>query len=209
MKLAVLGASRGVGLALSRMALARGHEVTAVARNPDVIPLARAKLRVVSGDIRNRAAMEAAIAGHDAVCVCIGVSPTFRPVDVFSQGIMNVLAAMQKTPNMKIVSVTGIGAGDSRGHGGFIYDRIVQPLLLKTIYDDKDRHEALLKESGVDWLIVRPSMLTNGPDTRRYRVVTDLTGVTAATISRADVADFILKQLVHPTYFKQTPLLTY
>jgi putative NADH-flavin reductase len=209
MRVAVLGASRGVGLALSRMALARGHEVTAVARNPAVIRLSHPKFSVVSGDIRNQASIEVGIAGHDAVCVCIGVSPTFRPVDVFSQGMVNVLAAMQKTPAMKVVSVTGIGAGDSRGHGGFIYDRIVQPLLLKTIYEDKDRQEALLKASGVDWLIVRPSMLTNGPDTRRYKVLTDLTGVTAETISRADVADFILKQLACSTYFKQTPLLTY
>jgi putative NADH-flavin reductase len=209
MKLAVLGASRGVGLALSKMALERGHDVTAVVRSSAAFQLAHPKLRVVSGDIRNQASVEAAIAGQDAVCVCIGVNPTFRPVDVFSKGMTNVLAAMQKTPNMKIVSVSGIGAGDSRGHGGFIYDRIVQPLLLKTIYEDKDRQEALLKASGIDWMIVRPGMLTNGPETRHYKVLTDLTGVTAGQISRADVADFILNQLTNPTHFKQTPLLTY
>jgi putative NADH-flavin reductase len=209
MKLAVLGASRGVGLALAKMALDRGHDVTAVVRSPAAFQLAHSKLRVVSGDIRNQASVETAIAGQDAVCVCIGVSPTFRSVDVFSKGMTSVLAAMQKASDMKIVSVSGIGAGDSRGHGGFIYDWIVQPLLLRTIYEDKDRQEALLKASGADWMIVRPGMLTNGPETRRYKVLTDLTGVTAGKISRADVADFILNQLADPTYFKQTPLLTY
>jgi putative NADH-flavin reductase len=191
------------------MALERGHDVTAVVRSPAEFRLAHPKLRVVRGDIRNLASVEAALAGQDAVCVCIGVSPTFREVDVFSQGMTNVLAAMRKTPNMKLVTVSGIGAGDSRGHGGFIYDWIVQPLLLKTIYEDKDRLETLLKASGVDWMIVRPGMLTNGPETRRYKVLTDLTGVTAGKISRADVADFILNQLTNHTYFKQTPLLTY
>jgi putative NADH-flavin reductase len=119
------------------------------------------------------------------------------------------LAALQKTPHVKFVSVTGIGAGDSRGHGGFFYDKLLQPLLLKEIYNDKDREEAIIKASSADWMIVRPGMLTNGVRTGQYRVLTDMSGVTAGKISRADVADFILSQLAKPTHFKQTPLVTY
>jgi putative NADH-flavin reductase len=115
----------------------------------------------------------------------------------------------QKAPQTTLIFVTGIGAGDSRGHGGFLYDRIFQPLLLGTIYADKDREEALIKASSLQWLIVRPGFLTNGPRTGAYRVVTDLAGVTAGKISRADVADFMLNQLEAPTMFEQTPLLTY
>jgi putative NADH-flavin reductase len=116
---------------------------------------------------------------------------------------------MQKTPRVKLISVTGIGAGDSRGHGGFVYDRIIQPLLLKTMFEDKDREEALLKASSLDWTIVRPGMLTNGVRTGKYRVLTDLSGVTAGKVSRADVADFILSELNLPHYARMTPLLTY
>ena len=65
-------------------------------------------------------------------------------------------------------------AGDSRGHGGFFYDKIFQPLLLGTIYADKDREEELIKGSAADWLIVRPGFLTNGPRTAVYRAITDL-----------------------------------
>jgi putative NADH-flavin reductase len=107
------------------------------------------------------------------------------------------------------VVVTGLGTGDSKGHGGFFYDKLLNPLLLGTIYADKDRQEDLLKASSAEWLIVRPGFLTDGPRTGQYRVVNDLTGITAGKISRRDVADFILNQVAHPTQFHQTPLLTY
>jgi putative NADH-flavin reductase len=108
----------------------------------------------------------------------------------------------------RLICVTGIGAGDSKGHGGFLYDRLVNPLLLKTIYEDKDRQEALIKASQADWTIVRPGFLTNGPLTGKYRVITDLTGITAGRISRADVAHFILAELADKRYLRQTLLLT-
>ncbi len=105
--------------------------------------------------------------------------------------------------------MTGIGAGDSRGHGGFFYDKIINPLLLKTTYEDKDRQEAIVRESGLDWVIVRPGFLTNGSRTGEYRVLTELNGVKAGKISRADVADFILREAAEMKYRGQTPLLTY
>lgn len=209
MKITVIGATRGIGLALTRMALEKGHEVTALLRDPSKMSLTHPKLRITTGDIRHQATIEAALAGQDAVCICIGVPPSRKPLDVFSQGARNVLAAIQKTPQIKLITVTGIGAGDSRGHGGFIYDKLIQPLLLKTIYEDKDREEAIIKASSANWMIVRPGMLTNGAHTGQYRVLTELNGITAGKISRADVADFILKQLAHPTHFKKTPLVTY
>lgn len=209
MKITVIGAASGIGLALTQQALERGHEVTALMRNPNKMTLSHPKLRIVQGDVRNQASIEAALSGQDAVCVSIGVPPSRKPIDTFSQGSRNVLTALQKTPHVKFVAVTGIGAGDSRGHGGFFYDKLLQPLLLKEIYNDKDREEAIIKASNADWMIVRPGMLTNGVRTGQYRVLTDMNGVTAGKISRADVADFILNQLAKPTCFKQTPLVTY
>jgi putative NADH-flavin reductase len=120
-----------------------------------------------------------------------------------------MLDAMKKTGVRRLVCITGIGAGDSRNHGGFLYDRLLQPLLLKKVYDDKDRQEALIKASDVDWVIVRPGFLTNGPETGEYRVLTDLEGVTAGKISRADVAHFMLNELDSNKYLRQTPLITY
>jgi putative NADH-flavin reductase len=121
---------------------------------------------------------------------------------------MNVLESTGQLDVRRFICVTGIGAGDSKGHGGFLYDRLFKPLFLRTIYEGKDRQEALIRASGTDWTIVRPGFLTNGPLTKKYQVITDLTGVTAGKISRADVAHFILEELVANRYLGQTPLLT-
>jgi putative NADH-flavin reductase len=209
MKIAVIGATRGLGLALVQMALERGHEVTVLLRNPKKMSLVHPKLKICIGDILSTSSIETSLAGQDAVCTMIGVTPSRKPIDTFSQGAKNVLAAMKAVSDIKLIAVTGIGAGDSRGHGGFLYDKIIQPLLLRTMYEDKDREEAVLKASSANWMIVRPGTLTNGKFTGQYRVLTEMAGITAGKISRKDVADFILRQLEQPTYFKQTPLLTY
>ena len=209
MRLLIVGASRGIGLELVRQALTAGHAVTALARHPVHVPADQGLLRVQAGDILATAAVLEAVRGQDAVCLTIGRGITFRPVTLFSQGTLNVLAAMAEHGVRRLICVTGIGAGDSRGHGGFLYDRVIAPFLLKTIYQDKDRQEALIRASGTDWTIVRPGFLTNGPLTGTYRVLTDLTGVTAGRIARADVAHFMLAELAANRYLGQAPLLTY
>lgn len=209
MNLLIIGASRGIGLQLLEQALQAGHVVTAFARHFPHMPEGHGRLKVVTGDILEASKVRQAVAGQDAVCLTIGVGVTFKPVTVFSQGTKNLLAAMAEHGVRRLVCITGIGAGDSKGHGGFLYDRIFNPLLLKTIYQDKDRQEALIKASGTDWTIVRPGFLTNGPLTGKYRVITDLRGVTAARISRADVASFMLAELAEKRYLHHTPLVTY
>ena len=209
MRIAVIGASQGIGYELLKMALEEGHEVTALLRNPSKLSISNSRLKIVKGDILDAASATAVTSGQDAVCVCIGIPPTRKPVNVFSRGVQRVLAAMDRGSHQKLIAVTGIGAGDSKGHGGFFYDRLINPLLLGTIYADKDRQESIIKASNVEWLIVRPGFLTNGPRTGKYRAINNLSGITAGKISRLDVADFMLKQLAAPTHFGKTPLLTY
>lgn len=209
MNLLIIGATRGIGLQLVDQALRAGNEVTALVRHPEKLPGPREHLRVIKGDILDMTSVRQAMAGQEAVCLTVGVGVTFKHVTVFSTGTQNVLAAMGERGVRRLVAVTGIGAGDSKGHGGFFYDRIFNPLLLRTIYQDKDRQEALIRASDADWTIVRPALLTNGPLTGVYRVIPDLAGVTAGKISRADVAHFILAELAAPRYLQQTPLLTY
>jgi len=208
LRILVIGGTSGIGLQTVKLALERGHSVTAMARRPERMTLSHERLDTVKGDILNAGSVEAALTGNDAVVTAIGIGPTRKAVSVFSEGTANVLAAMQKLGVPRIVAVTGIGAGDSRGHGGFVYDNIVQKLLLKTSYADKDREEALIRASDTNWTIVRPGFLNDDVGETRYRVISDMQGITSGDIARADVAHFIVSALESQSYSGATVLLT-
>jgi len=204
----VIGGTSGCGLETVELALERGHRVTAMSRNPDRLEIAHERLDTLAADILDADAVTAAVAGHDAVIVSIGIGLTRKPVSVFSEGTANVLAAMADAGPRRLIVVTGIGAGDSRGHGGFFYERIFTPLFLKTNYADKDRQEALVRASHLDWTIVRPGFLNNDGAEKQYRVVEDLSGVMSGNISRADVGHFIVAALESDSYKGATVLLS-
>jgi putative NADH-flavin reductase len=143
-----------------------GHDETEYA-----VAISDPRLRVVVGDILNTSDVDSLMAGQDAVICPLGTGLTFKHVTLFSNGTQHLLDAMLKHAVRRIVCITGIGFGDSRGHGGFFYDRVVEPTVLHTIYEDKNRQEALLRHSDRDWIIVRPGMLTNDEATGKYWVL--------------------------------------
>jgi putative NADH-flavin reductase len=208
MNLLIVGATRGIGRELLKQALAAGHSVTVLVRDPSRLTVQHERLKVVTGDILDAKSVAEAMVEQDAVLCTIGVKVPGLHVSVFSEGTKNLLAAMKGAGVKRLVCVTGIGAGDSKGHGGFIYDNFVLPFLFRAVYADKDRQEAIIRASDREWTIVRPGFLTNGPLTERYKAPTDLTGVTAGWISRADVAHFMLKSLEASEYVGKTPLIT-
>jgi putative NADH-flavin reductase len=191
-KILIIGGTSGIGLETVKLALARGHSVTAMARHAPPVPIANERLKYVQGDITDAAQVSAAVTGQDAIVTSISLPVTRKPVTAFSIGAGNVFAAMSATGTKRLIAVTGVGAGESRGHGGFGYDRIAQPLLLGTLYSDKDREETAIRGSAVDWTIVRPGALTAKAAEHHYWVVQKLDGVTSGSISRADVAHYIV-----------------
>jgi len=208
MRLLIVGATGGTGRAATTRALLDGHTVTAFARRAGALPATDGRLHRLAGNILDRPAVDDAVRDQDAVICVLGARPTLRTVTLFSKGTANLIASMAEFGVRRLVCVTGIGCGDSRGHGGFLYDRIVLPSLLRTIYDDKNRQEALIRASDLEWTIVRPGFLTDGPATGNFRAIIDLDGETAGLISRADVAMFLVRQLVDSRYLHETPLLT-
>ena len=203
MRILVIGATRGIGFEVVKAALQASEQVRVLARRPKEMRVRHENLEVMQGDVTDLAAVEPAVADQDLVCCTVGILPTRKPVEVFSRGTRNILEAMQRRSVERLITVTGIGAGDSRGHGGFLYDRIFQPLLLGTIYRDKDRQEELIEASGSRWTIVRPGFLTNGRVTGRYRTIVDTSELAGGRISRADVAHFILKEALSPEFERQ------
>jgi uncharacterized protein YbjT (DUF2867 family) len=107
----------------------------------------------------------------------------------------------------RLVAVTGLGAGDSRGHGGPLYNAIAFPLVLKRIYDDKDVQEQMIRASGLDWTIVRPGLLRNGRATGRARALTEPKDWTMGSVTRADVAAFLVREAFERHFVGRTPLL--
>ncbi len=208
LRVLVVGGTSGIGRKVVELGLARGHSMTALARRPERLDLNHERLRVVQGDILNDRSMITALNGHDAVIVTVSVPPGFERVTVFSEGIRNVLQATSAAGGVRVLAVTGIGAGDSRGHGGFYHDRIALGTYLRSMYDDKTREEALIRESGTDWTIVRPGFLTDADARTRYRVFASLDGVTSGSISRADVAHFIIAELESPRHRRETLLVS-
>lgn len=210
MNILIIGASRGIGLELVKQAVDAGHKVTALVRDKSVFEgHVHKNFKVRLGDIMTKKIVEGACAGQDAVCITVGMVPSSKPVTLFSEGTGNVLEGMQKAGVRRLLAVTGIGAGDSEGHGGFFYDKVTRPVLLKHVYDDKNRQEELIRGSDCDWTIVRPALLTRTASTGHYRVLTKLDGIKAGKVARADVAHFILTELEACKYIHQTPLLTY
>ena len=115
---------------------------------------------------------------------------------------------MKKHGVRRLVCLTGVGAGDSKGHVGFLYDRIFLPLVLRNQYEDKERQEQILRGSGLEWVIVRPARVTNKRATGEYQVFLSGDSYKATTISREDVADFMLAQLSEDRYVHKTPVIS-
>jgi putative NADH-flavin reductase len=206
----VIGASHGIGLETVKAALAAGHDVCAFARSAQSIPLAHPKLSKITGDALKRADVVAALPGVDAVIQSIGanaVTDLIFGTKLFSNATHVMVEAMQAAGVRRLLTVTGLGAGNSRGRINFIYDNLIFPVVLQRVYDDKDIAEDIVMKSGLDWTIARPGLLTNEPATGRYNVLTEMRDWRAGSISRADVADFLVKHVDDKTLFGATPLL--
>ncbi len=163
------------------------------------------------GDALDRGTMENALQDVEVVIQTLGVNFSPRVIlegtTLFSRSTRFLVDAMNVVGVKRLIIVTGLGAGNSRGHGGFLYDTVLFPLLLKRAYDDKDVQEQIVKSSGLDWTIARPGLLTDSPATGRYRVLTASKDWRAGTISRADVADFLVRQIKDRALIGTTPLL--
>ena len=207
----IVGASRGIGLETVKATLQAGHSVRALARSARRIAVDHPRLEKVVGDALEMATVKRALTGVDVVIQSLGVSAgpevILKPTRFFSTATRVLVTAMEEAQIKRLICVTGFGAGNSRGHGGFLYSAAFH-LLLGRVYDDKDVQERIVRRSELDWVIVRPVILTNGPKTNTYRAVIDPRGWTCGFISRADVADFLIKQIDDNTFVHKTPLLT-
>ena len=221
MRLAIFGPTGGTGRRLVERAIAEGHDVTAFARNPSKVAARHERLNVVVGDAFDPASVREAVAGNEAVICVLGSRTPSNPLHprrpgdpngVTSAGTENIIAAMKEHGLRRLVCQTAWGVGDSRqdpGFAGAFFMNVLVPPLLRDEYADKEAQEKIVAESDLDWVIVRPMILTNGPWTNDYRTDVNLKPGRRPYISRADVAAFLLNQLTDDTFVRKTPAIGY
>jgi uncharacterized protein YbjT (DUF2867 family) len=207
MKVLILGAAGGVGRHLVTHALAAGHQVSALARQPEKVTAKSDRLTVIKGDALDAATLEQACAGQEAVLSALGTLD--RGSKVRSQGMALLLPAMKKAGARRLAVISAIGVGDSlqqAQRSSFFFGRIILPLLLKKPFEDMRVMEELVKASGLEWMIVRPTGLTDKPGTGQVKVELEL-GKTGPEIPRADVAKFIVDFLTSDAQLRKVPAI--
>lgn len=207
-KLLVFGATGSIGRELVKQALASEYEVTAFVRNPAKMEIAHSRFNVVQGDVLTPQAVEDAMINQDAILIALGAGKRITG-RVRSEGTRIIIQAMQKAGKKRLICQTTLGVGDSRANLNFYWKRIMFGGLLRQVYLDHVLQEKIVKESDLDWTIVRPGSFTDGPRTGQYQHGFAANKKTTLKISRADVADFMLKQLTDHTYLHATPGLAY
>ena len=205
--LLIFGATGSIGRQLVEQALQQGHTVTAFVRDPAKFGISPANLKIAQGDVMDFASVKKAVPGQDAVLCAIGAGSkgTIR-----SEGTRNIIRAMENAGVKRFICLSSLGVGDSRDTLNFFWKYIMFGILLRKAYADHERQEDYVKQSSLEWTIVRPAAFTDGNLTGNYQHdFSAKDGKLKLKISRADVADFMLKQLSDDAYLYKTPGISY
>lgn len=206
-RIAVLGASGTVGRRIVERLVAGGFEVVCQTRSADKLAQFAGHVQIREFDPRDAGNLSEFVSDAHAVIFALGTNTT-GPTTLFSEATAALITAMQEHQVRRLIAITGVGAGETRGHGGFLYDRIIFPLFTHRRYHDKDRQEALIAASDLDWTIVRPAPFSERPPPGSLEVHTEIKPETRLTrITRDEVADFVVAQLESDEYLRRRPFI--
>ena len=206
MKILVIGASQGTGALAVQAALDKGHAVTAFARSPQKLAIDHPQLTRHVGDFHDPASVSGAVPGHDAVIVTASAT-SFKTLrndpTYFSRGTRPTIDAMEKSGVKRLVVLSALGVGDSRP----LFPALLRPFLigflLKTPYVDHERQEQMVRASNLDWVIARPGKLYDGPAKGKVQKSADPTVKVPTSISRGDVAAFLVEACETDTWVRK------
>ena len=209
MKIAVFGATGGTGKQLVEQALAAGYEVVAFARNPSKLNITHEHLTVVQGELSDQALIEKALQGTDAVLSILGPRGGSKNKPI-THGMQNIIAAMNKQGVHRLIITSTLSAKDQNDKPTFRTKAMVN--LVKTTmhgtYEDIVSAAETVRNSDLDWTILRLTMLNNNPKSGKVKAGYVGDGKVETWISRADIADFMLKQIVSTEYVRQAPAIS-
>ena len=206
----VIGANGGIGKNVVEQALEAGHHVTALVRNPAHLTLAHINLEIIQGDILHPEAFGKYLTNQDAVISALGEKKDV-PTTLYSEGARNLLAAMKKKGLQRVFFISAQAIEISPAQPFFI--RLITKYIVQKLfghgYADQRIMERLIKESDTNWTIVRPPRLTDKPLTARYRFAVNEFLKNCFSISRADVAHFMLNNITNELIYKATVEVAY
>ena len=206
--LLVFGASGPTGRQVVTQALTRGYRVTAFVRDPARFPVNDTALRVVRGDtVEDPQSVRSALQGQDAVISTLGVGKSFASRHLIEQSMASIVREMESAGVKRLVLTSAFGVGSSWADTPLV-PRLFIKTLLRDVYADKHAGEVLVHRSRLDWTVVYPTGLTDRPATGVYRAGEHLELRGFPTISRADVAHFLVAQVGDPTYLRKAVLVT-
>ncbi|WP_460586200.1 NAD(P)-dependent oxidoreductase [Hymenobacter arcticus] len=197
----VIGAAGKTGRAVVEQAVAAGHHVTAFVHHATEYT-APANVRVVEGDAADSAAMDAAVLGQEAVLDTIGGKTPYKVTTLEPSAAHAIIAAMQHHGVRRLVVTSMLGVGESIANAPF-YERLLVATFLRGADQDKTAMEGAVEASELDWVILRPAILTDAPATGQVRVFEAETGENAHQITRADLAAFMVAQLTTDEHLHQ------
>jgi len=192
MKIAVFGSTGKTGIEITKQALEQGHQVTAFVRDPARMPIKDENLTLVTGDVGDQALVGKAVQGQDAIVCALGTRE-LKKTTIRTTGTQHIIVAMEKYNVRRLMVISAMGTGESWDTLSVI-NQFFYAVFLKSAREDHEAQEAIVKKSGLDWTIIRPSGLTDGPRSGTYLVGESISAETGK-ISSADVADFTLNEL--------------
>lgn len=196
MDVLVIGATGRTGRLLAQSALERGHHVTALVRAPERLGPLADRLHVLHGDVLDGGAVSDAVDGREAVLVALGTARRHKDPAVNALGTLNVIRSMQRYGVRRLVVLSATGTRPGRDpEQSWLHERVVKPLFDGAAYDDLRRMETSVRQSELDWTIVRAPALADGPARGGYRVGPGFSLPDGRRIARADVAAFMLDEL--------------
>lgn len=211
MNILLFGATGGTGKQVLLQALEQGHFVTAIVRNPSKIKLQSDRLKIVQGDVLT-SNLDLAFVEQYAVICCLGV-PANKAGTLRSEGTKNIIKAMKVANVNRLICQTSLGFDDSvevLKNTSFIFKKLIVPFILKSTFNEHSLQEKVIKESDLNWTIIRPGNLTDGKKTENYKSSFSYSDpALKVKISRADVAHLILKQLSTNDNFQKTIGISY
>ena len=206
MKILILGSTGGTGQQLVKQSLDQNHEVTAIARDPSRLKLTHERLTMIKGNVLDKEIVWKALEGKEAVLSALGLGKSLKSNDLISNAAGILIPAMNGTNVKRLIFLSAFGVGESVRQAGFI-QKIAFRLFLKNIYADKSKADDLIRKSSLDWTLVYPVLLTDGPGTGKYKAGEKQLMRGMPKISRTDVAEFMVRQLTDNTFMHKSPIL--